>query len=240
MKRIVTRGDDAGSCKSADLALLDCARGGVLKNIGIMAPGPSFDHAISVLKDLKGVAFGLHVCLNAEWETVKWGPVLPASQVPTLVEDDGAFTQNPDVLRDRGFSVEEAMVEVKAQLDKVRKAGIEVTYLDEHMGISWIGFRDELAALCRSEGLVDHATVEYLDWYQTDLLSAVKAAPDGAYVVVNHPGFDAPDMQEFNLKGEPKGVVAKEREADRLLWLSPTLHTAVAEGVFQPIRYDEA
>lgn len=239
--RLITRGDDAGSCVSADLALVECARDGILRNIGVMVPGSSFDHAVPLLKELEGVALGLHVCLNAEWDTVKWGPVLGAAAVPTLVDENGHFLAFPQQQHERGFSVSEAMDEVKAQLDKARKAGLAIAYLDEHMGVSWIGFREPLARLCEEEGLVDHTRYKYLRGASTatELLDLLKSTEPGTYVMVNHPGRDEEDMRLFIHPGLELGQVAKERDGDRRLWLDPLLRTAVHDGLFDPIRYDQ-
>jgi predicted glycoside hydrolase/deacetylase ChbG (UPF0249 family) len=238
--RLVTRGDDAGSCTSADSALAECARGRILKNIGVMVPGPTFDSAAALLRDLEGVAIGLHVTLNAEWDSVKWGPVLPAEKVPSLVQPDSSFTPFPKVLHERGFSKEEAMAEVRAQLAKARSAGLEISYLDEHMGVGWIGLREELARLCEEEGLVDHAKVRYLEGAASaeELILKLQRTEPGTYAVVTHPGRDADDMRAFVHPGLQAGQIAREREGDRRLWLDPKLRQAVEQGLFEPIRYD--
>ncbi|HEY0867059.1 MAG TPA: ChbG/HpnK family deacetylase [Fimbriimonas sp.] len=242
MIRLITRGDDAGSCESADLALVECARAGILKNVGVMVPGPSFDHAVAMLKDLDGIDLGLHVTLNAEWDTVKWGPVLPPGSVPSLVDGQGNFTPTPNHLQERGIDPREAIDEVKAQLEKARKAGLEIHYLDEHMGVGWLGFRDGLARLCEQEGLVDHARFRYLGGAATaeQLLEKMSEAEPGTYVFVNHPGRDAEDMRRLVHAGLEPGQVARERELDRRLWLDSALAAAVREGRFEPIRYSDA
>lgn len=238
--RIVFRGDDAGSCESANLAIAQCAREGVLRNVSVMAPGLAFDHAVPILKTLEGIALGLHVTLNAEWDQVKWGPVLPASEVPSLVEPDGVFTEEPRVLHERGFSVREAMAEIAAQLDRCRAAGLEISYLDEHMGVGWIeGLAPELRDFCRREGLVDHRLVPY--WSQGAVETPDRfLGIEGPLAFVTHPGLDAPDMREFTRGGVAWGEVARERDGDRRLLTDARLGDLVRSAEIVSITYPEA
>ena len=138
--RLVTRGDDAGSCESANVAIRQAACHGVLRNVSVMAPGPAFEAAVPLLQSLpESVCLGLHVTLNAEWETVKWPPVLPRDRVPSLVDESGYFWPTPAETQKQGVRVDEMLAEIEAQLARVRKQGLTVSYIDEHMGVSWPG-----------------------------------------------------------------------------------------------------
>lgn len=53
--------------------------------------------------------FDLHATLNAEWDAVKWDPVLPPEQVPSLVDEHGHFFPSPHVLRERPPRIEEIL-----------------------------------------------------------------------------------------------------------------------------------
>ncbi len=220
--KVVFRADDAGSTEGANLAIVETVRNGVVRNVSVMAPGPAFNHAVPLLKSLDA-DLGLHVTLSAEWDAPKWGPVLPAEAVPSLVED-GAFTQNPGVLHARGFSVEEAMAEVAAQLAKARNAGLRIDYLDEHMGVGWIGL--PLREFCAKEGLVYAGDVPYA----SDLTEA-----GGPVAFVLHPGSDDDSvMAGFLHEGLKPGQVHAERIADRRLATRPQLR------VHESLTYREA
>lgn len=242
MTRIITRGDDAGSCVSANLAIKECCEKGALRNISVMAVGPAFDHAVEQLKDIRGVDFGLHVTLNSEWDEPKWGPVSSPESVPSLVDTNGMFTQNPGILKDRGFQKDEVMAEIQAQLSLVRRAGFSISYIDEHMGVSWIGLRADLAEICRKEGLIQSANYHYLDVSSSDpdsivaLQAAISRENDGDFVCVFHPGIDAPDMQVMGHEGIEPGRIAKERDDDRRLLMDPKLINLP----YAFIRYSEA
>ncbi|MGV3613737.1 MAG: ChbG/HpnK family deacetylase [Fimbriimonas sp.] len=246
MKRVVFRGDDAASTEGANLAIAQAVQDGVLRNVSVMVPGPALAHAAEVLKGLEGIAIGLHVTLNSEWEEVKWGPVRPASEVPSLVEPDGSFTTEPKVLRDRGFSVEEAMAEVEAQLALLRSTGLKVDYLDEHMGVGWLpGLRERLAALCERESLVDANRVAYLRDVDTgdagSIIGAILRGPDEPFVVVTHPLPNVdPVARRFTAGGRQPGEILRERANDRRSLTDPRLVEFVQTGRIASITYPEA
>ena len=76
---------------------------------------------------------GVHLTLTSEWDRYKWGPVLDANSVPSLVDGRGYLW--PDV--PQVFShdrLDEAEDELRAQIDKALGAGIDVSHLDSRMG----------------------------------------------------------------------------------------------------------
>jgi len=241
--RLVTRGDDAGSCDSANVAIRQAARHGVLRNVSVMAPGPAFAAAVPLLQSLPGsICLGLHVTLNAEWETVKWPPVLPREQVPSLVDEHGYFWPTPVEAQGRGARVDEMLAEIEAQLARVRGAGLTVGYVDEHMGVSWPWpeLRAGIAELAAREGLQDVHSVPGLPPVEGPsareaLLAALDQAAPGAYVHVTHPGWDADDMRRFDGVGQ----VARWRDADRRLLTDPSLPEALAARGVQVVRYTD-
>lgn len=245
--QLIVRGDDAGSCESADLAILEACDHGIVRNVSIMVPGPSFAHAARLLSARRELCLGLHVTLNAEWETWRWGPVLPPDQVPSLVDDKGCFLPSPRDLHARGFNADEAMAEIEAQLRKAREAGLEIRYLDEHMGVSWVGgLRARLVDLTRREGLVDAAAFTGLPsaggqsgrWVD-GLRAGLQRATPGVYVQINHPGMDRSDMQQFTMPGQVPGVVARERDAERRGLRDPALMAILQEYGVRLCRYSE-
>ena len=241
--RLVTRGDDAGSCESANVAIRQAARHGVLRNVSVMVPGPAFDAAVPLLLSLpKTVCLGLHVTLNSEWETVKWGPLLPRDRVPSLVDERGHFWPTPNETKAHEARVDEMLAEIAMQLAHVRRAGLTVGYIDEHMGVSlpWPELRAGLAEIARREGLVDaHGLPGLPDadgaGGMDSLLKSLEAAPPGVYVHVTHPGWDADDMRQFDGIGQ----VAKWRDADRRLLTDPDLPAALAARGVEVIRYTD-
>ena len=245
--RLITRGDDAGSCESADLAIVEACDRGILRNVSIMVPGPSFAHAARLLAGRADLCLGLHVTLNAEWTEPRWGPVLPAAQVPSLVDARGDFFPSPMDLHQRGFDDEQAVAEVEAQLRRAREAGLNIRYLDEHMGVSWIGgLRPRLVELTRREGLVPSERFASLppapaapsDWV-ANFRSRLAAAKPGTYVLVSHPGREGDDMRRFHRPEQPPGAVARERDAERRGLIDPALSAILRDRNVHLAQYTE-
>lgn len=246
--RIVFRADDAGSCVSANMAIERVVREGPVRNVSVMACGPALEDAAQRLAGLD-VCIGLHVTLNAEWEAVKWGPTAPVEAVPTLLEPGSAhFTDAPQVLHARGFDLNEAVREVRAQLDALRRCGLAPAYIDEHMGVGWLpGLRERLELLAQEEGLLYASALalrglcaSYGDGRNIleGWVEALQDAPPGDYLVVAHPGLLRPDMEAFALSGQPRGEVAQERQMETNALLAPALKAALSQRCAQSTRYD--
>lgn len=243
--RLITRGDDAGSCDSADQAMIQAARNGILRNISVMVPGPSFESAVPLLKALPdSVALGLHVTINAEWNRVKWKPVLPAVEVPSLIDQNGYFWPTPNETFARGGLADEVLAEIEAQYQKAMGSGLPISYIDEHMGMSWPWpeVRAGIAALAKREGLVDAYPVPFLPIIgnaadPNDFLASLTNAAPGTYVYVTHPGMDHNDMRQMGMAGMASGLVARERDADRRLLTNPRVGEEIARRGVELIRY---
>lgn len=256
--RLILRADDIGSAHAANDAILAACDAGTIKNVSLMVCGPAFADAAVRLRELRGrndICLGLHVTLNAEWAdpSVRWKPILPASDVPTLIEaETGFFTPTPQHLHQRGFSVAEAIAETAAQLGAARAAGLKISYLDEHMGVGRLpGLRAELAALAAREGLIDAIALNpsYLNFGVPEsgptadgaaaLLSAYHSAEPGIYLVVTHPARHTAETEKFYADGGTPGHVAAEREREFQALTSPAFAAAIQEGGVRLIRYDE-
>jgi hypothetical protein len=149
------RADDFGASPGTNDAILECLDAGFICNVGVMAPAPFLGHRLEELvARQEEFCLGLHATMNSEWASLRWGPVLPAGDVPSLVGPDGTFHKTTALLNERGIATE-MIREVEGQLAKVISLGLRPRYLDTHMGFSWIaGIADALAGLCRREGLI--------------------------------------------------------------------------------------
>jgi predicted glycoside hydrolase/deacetylase ChbG (UPF0249 family) len=203
---------------------------------------------VSLLKPAKGIDLGLHVTLNAEWQTVKWRPVLPTEEVVSLLEPGSPFfTAAPRKLAETGFSLEEAIAEVDAQLGHLRSRGLSIAYMDEHMGVGSLpGLRSALKEICRREGILHLASLDLMRlpaltekplvdrW-----LEALQKAPPGTYLVVTHPGRMAPDMNAFFEIGGTPGVIAKERDAERRALADVSLKQGLGRLAINSVRFSD-
>ena len=125
--------DDIGMCHAANLGAFEALDAGPATCGSVMVPCPWFAEAAEMAQARPGVDLGVHLTLNSEWSHYRWGPVLGASAVPSLVAEDGAFYRTT-IEALSNADPEEAEQELRAQIDRALAAGIDVTHLDAHMG----------------------------------------------------------------------------------------------------------
>lgn len=244
--RLLFRGDDAGTTCGTNQALSACARGGMVRNIGIMACAPAFDHAAECFRDpLPGVVLGLHATVTSEWtSSLRWGPVLPRDQVPTLLASDGNFVRSTQTLHESA-NHDQIIAEVRAQIARARTAGLDLTYLDTHMVFNWLpGIHDRLESLAAAEGLImDHpndAGITSLPAAPLDtLIDRIAALPTGTiHRVVFHPStYD--DDARLMFGQTPGDSVARSRQAETDWLTDPTTAHALAALPVQFITYSD-
>lgn len=242
---LIIRGDDAGASDGANRAILEACAAGGLCNVSVMACGPAFPAFAEKARGLTHVCFGLHVTLNCEWNESCWGPILGPERVPSLVRSGGAFRHTPMDHHTNRFLLEEAIAEVRAQLLRLRTAGLTPYYLDEHMGVGWLpGLRDALDNLARTEGLF---------YLETAPFQRLEGAPDkryanaaafqtlltnlhgGPHLLITHPTYTEPHAQ---WPGGPDDALT--READRLLLLDPRLPQVLNESGVESVTVAQA
>jgi chitin disaccharide deacetylase len=218
--RIVTRGDDAGSCVAANRGVEEAARFGVMRNASVMACGPAFDDAAERLRLIPGLCIGLHLTLASEWDRVTWGPLTDS---PLLKDHRGVFPQSPKDLPRTPEAIAAMLAEAQAQLERMCAADLAPEYLDEHMApTSWAvpELREPLVAWAKSQGLMTVYHIPSLPGEGSLYERLSPEPPPGTYVYVNHPAVDDDGelrtMGNADLSGEQ---IAAERDSDRRTWL---------------------
>ncbi len=237
--QLITRGDDAGASRCANLAIREAWAAGCVRNVSVLACSPHVAHAAELFRACPGLCVGLHACITCEWLTPRWGPLLSPTAVPSLVDEYGHFP--PQVVP--GVVAEQLAAELAAQLAKLRSLGLEVRYVDEHMCFRWQvpEARAVIADLCQREGLIDADTVgRGLQRDSKTLPEAVRAAADGAWVIVGHPCYDDDEMRGFRLAGRPSDDIGRQRDGERRMFLDADLHAAMAERGARAVTYVEA
>jgi len=153
--RLVTRADDLGSFRSANRAILEVYRHGIVRNASLLAIGHELDDAIRLLSDVDGLCVGCHASITSEWENVRWSPCAPAARIPALLDAHGHLVRHPREAAEQGADPEQVLLEVAAQLARLRALGVEPEYLDTHMRFDLLpGVADALDDFCRRESLL--------------------------------------------------------------------------------------
>jgi len=130
---LIINADDFGMCHDENEATIEGLRAGIFTSSTILTTCPWFEEAADFARANPAADLGVHLTLNSEWPTYKWGPVLGARQVPSLADPRGyLWADVPQVYaHDRPGEVE---AELRAQIDRALAAGIDVTHIDSHMG----------------------------------------------------------------------------------------------------------
>lgn len=252
--RLITRGDDLGCARSLNRAVKECYQNGILKNVSVLSASPYVEEAAKMLAGTKGICFGLHCDLTSEWDNVKWGPVAPREQVPSLVDAKGHLYQTNDGVRTNA-KADEALIELQAQLDKARKLGFDIRYADLHMLTVQLvpGLPEKFGEWCRKNRLIDTRQIggrlnlprssplsrKHPGDYVLDVMNALKSASDGEYLIVGHLAYDDPEIRNLGHPGYPGDSVAHNLNWERLAYVDPRIVKFVKENGVQPIRYDE-
>lgn len=251
--RIITRGDDLGCARSLNRAVKECYEKGILKNCSVLAASPYVEEAARLLAK-SNLCFGLHCDLTAEWDNVKWKPVAPREKVASLVDKDGFLHQTNEAVR-ASAKAEEALIELQAQLERLRSLGFTVRYADLHMGTVQMvpGLPEKFGPWCQANRLIDTRGVgkslrlprtspldrKHPGDYVVDVMNALKTASAGEYLIVGHLAYDDAEIRKLGHPGYPGAAVAHNLNWERLAYVDPRIVRFVKEAGVQPIRYDE-
>lgn len=131
-KLLMIHADDAGLAHSENRATIQALQNGFVNSYSIMVPCPWFYEMAVFAKNNPQFDNGVHLTLTCEWENYKFGPVLPISKVPSLVDKNGHFFKKREELRQHA-SPEDVEKELRAQIEKALNFGLKPSHIDSHM-----------------------------------------------------------------------------------------------------------
>jgi len=132
-KLLIVHADDLGMAHSVNAATIKAFETGLVNSGSVMVPCPWFPEIAAYSVSHPEADLGLHLTLTSEWRLYRWGPVLPADRVPSLLGPDGYLhrTESEAAARVDPRHVE---AEIRAQIERARAFGLRITHLDSHMG----------------------------------------------------------------------------------------------------------
>lgn len=261
MKYLITRADDFGSAAAANRAILKAiGNGSYVKNVSCMAAAPYIEKGLEELIKLKksrDFCIGLHATLNSEWEKIHFKSVLPAKQVPSLVDMEGIFAMHPTMFEKKMPDVGEAIREISAQLDKLTRLGAEVDYVDTHMlpEVMVPGLMDALSEFIQSKGLIDQRYFyTFSNVHQPELSGDTTLEQDREaygnwfdtfeegrqYINILHPAFYSEETELFYNYVLTGNRTAKTRDAEQRLMNSLMLEEDCRQRDIRLLKYTEA
>ena len=133
MKKLIVNADDFGLTEGVNRAIIHGHRNGIITSATLMANGEAFDSAVAASSAEPRLGVGAHLNLT------QGRPVSNASEVPSIISQDGFFFPSPGILARRIMARQVEPVEVekelRSQIEKVASAGVRITHLDSHKHI---------------------------------------------------------------------------------------------------------
>jgi chitin disaccharide deacetylase len=129
---LIIHADDLGMNHSVNRATFEALEKGWITSASILVPCPWFPEVARWAKQHTNADLGIHLALTSEWTDLRWGPVSPKDQVPSLLDRQGYFPlDTPEVARNA--KIAEVKTELRVQIERARSMGIPLTHFDMHM-----------------------------------------------------------------------------------------------------------
>jgi chitin disaccharide deacetylase len=249
--RLIIRLDDIGFCHAVNQAAERILNERACTCTSVIVCTPWLDEAVEILKQHPEISVGVHLTLNAEWREYRWGPVLPYSEVPSLVDEDGRFLPSRQAFFAHHPKTDEVEKELRAQIQLALRKGLPITYLDYHMSTAMS--TPELQQVV--EKLAAEFKLGIAQYFgETYAPTVYDSAPDQKlakgleiighmtdpklYLFVIHPGTNTPEMAAMT-DLNPTGVkpMAAHRQAEADLLCNPEFKAAIQRRGLQLVGY---
>lgn len=131
-KLLIIHADDVGMAHSVDRATFYALEHHDVSAASVMVPCPWLTEVADYAKRHSEADLGLHITLNSQFLTFRWGPVAPRDQVPSLLDQFGYLYRATEEI-DQHDNAAEVELEVRAQVQAALRMGLRPTHLDDHM-----------------------------------------------------------------------------------------------------------
>jgi hypothetical protein len=144
---LIINADDLGITHSANVASIAALEAGTITSTSVMPACPWFPEVASYARAHPQFDFGVHLTVTSESANYRWGPVLGANAVPSLVDRDGYFPI--EWTANFPARLEELEAELTAQTERALQAGITPTHFDSHSHYLQLSGQQIYEVFCR-------------------------------------------------------------------------------------------
>jgi chitin disaccharide deacetylase len=130
---LIIHADDIGMCQAGQPAIAELFDFGLVSSAAVMVPCSWFPLAAAFCREHPSVDMGVHLTLNCEWETYRWGPISTRDSASGLLDQQGYLHASPMVTEQQA-DPDVVAAELRAQVEHALQAGIDATHIDAHMG----------------------------------------------------------------------------------------------------------
>ena len=125
---LIVTGDDFGHAGAINAGIVEAFKEGCLTSASLSVAGPAAEEAADLARDHPSLGIGLHVTLVGQ------RAVAPPDRIPTLVDDDGRLPADRFAFARRWYTRRidpgHVTLEIRAQFDRARALGLDVTHVD--------------------------------------------------------------------------------------------------------------
>lgn len=238
---LIIHADDLGVAHSVNAASFDALDRGLVSSASIMMPTPWITEVAAYARKNPNADLGLHLTLNAEWETYRWGSVESRDKVSSLYDSTHALPRDVASVA-KNAKPAEVELELRAQVERALALGIRPTHVDTHMGtlgatpefiaayvkvardyrLPFLAFRDARAApqppLSEKDVLLDALVMAgpdvQRDQWKAFYLKAIAELKPGLTVMLVHLGYDDAELRAVTVNHEPYGSAWRQRDYD--------------------------
>lgn len=257
--KLIVRGDDMGSSRSANLASIETYTNGIETSIELMVVTPWFPEAVQLLRKHSGIDVGLHLVITSEWDGIKWRPL---TSCPSLTDSDGYFFPmmgpNPNYPRlsimESNWKLEEIEKEFRAQIELALKHVPQISHLSGHMGAT--GFHPDVTDMvARLSEEYDLPVMSRSNMQSLDISSVTYDGPKTSseekesafirmleklevgksYMFVDHPAYDNLELQGVGHIGYED--VAIDRQGVTDTWTSEKVKQVIADKDIELVNF---
>lgn len=238
-RQLLVTCDDLGYHPTINEAIVEILARGLVRSASLMPAAPHFDDALRRLAAAGLTAVGVHLTIGSEYPQLPMVPLSPRQLVESLVDGSGRFPRDVSAHRERIVG-EQVALEFRAQIERARRTGLQLTHLDGHM----FCYEPEVGGPAALEVALDLSRAyrlplrrrspqpgmpaprmlwrEILDEsarraYYAAFLASYR---DSLTELIIHPGKDLEAMRQFSATGE-------RRRADYRFFSSDSFHDLV-------------